>query len=716
MTRTAFRTCPFCEATCGLAIELDDGGAVVSVRGDADDVFSRGFICPKGASFGEYHTDPDRLRAPLKREGDQFVEVGWDQAFDEIAGRLLAIREAHGRDAIAVYQGNPTVHNLGLLTFGQLFLRNLGTRNLYSATSADQLPHMLAAMRMFGHQLLFPVPDIDRSELFVILGANPAVSNGSLMTAPGMRRRLEELRARGGEVVVVDPRRTETARLADRHLFIRPGADALFLAAMIDCMLSEGIADLGHLAEHTGGLDRLARATARFPAERVAAAVGIDAQTIRELARKLATTRRAVLYGRLGVCQQEFGGVASWLVNAVNLVAGNLDRPGGAMFTTPAIDLVKHATALGLTGSFGAFRSRVRGLPEFAGELPVAVLAEEIEAPGDGQIRALITSAGNPVLSIPNGRRLEAALGGLELTVSLDIYLNETTRHADYILPGTSPLERDHYDLGLALVSVRNRARYHGPVFAPPPGAKHDWEICLELGRRLLGRGWLGGVAGSVAARALARLGPRGLLDLGLRFGPYKLRLRDVERAEHGLELGALVPRFPELIHHDDGRIDAAPADLAADLDRLEAWLEAPRDELVLIGRRHLRSNNSWMHNSRRLVKGKDRCTLLVHPADAARLGLETGDRARLESRVGSIEVAVEVSDEIMQGVVSLPHGWGHHRPGIRMAVAAEHAGVSVNDITDEEAVDSLSGNAVLNGLAVTVSAAAASSSVGASA
>ena len=696
-------TCTLCEAACGVIVETD-GDRVVSIKGDPDDQASRGYVCPKVVGMIDIHQDPDRLRAPLRREGDRFVEIGWDQAFDEIADRLSAIRETHGRDAVAVYQGNPTVHNLGLLTFGQLVLRGLGTRNLYSATSADQLPTMLAAMRMFGHMMLMPVPDLDRAELLVIIGANPVVSNGSLMTAPGMKRRLRELRDRGGRVVVIDPRRTETAALADEHLFIRPGTDALFLAAVIDAIFAAGLSDLGHLAEHTAGIERLKAACARFSAERVAARVGIAAPRIRELAAEIAGAGRAVVYGRLGVCQQAFGGVASWLVNAVNLVTGNLDRPGGAMFTTPAIDLVKTARLLGMTGTFGRFRSRVRGLPEFAGELPVAALAEEIETPGQGQIRALITSAGNPVLSVPNGRRLEKALGSLELMVSIDIYLNETTRHADYILPGTSPLEREHYDLGLALVSVRNRARYHGPVLEPPPGALHDWQICLELGRRLWPRG-----VGKLAAAALRRLGPRGLLDLALRLGPHELRLRDVEAAPHGLELGALEPRLPERIAHPDRRIDAAPEDLVADLDRLEATLEAAGDAgLVLIGRRHLRSNNSWMHNSRRLVKGKDRCTLLMHPDDAARRQLADGDRAVLRSRVGAIEVAIEISDEMMPGVVSLPHGWGHHRPGIRLAVAAEHAGVSANDVTDELAIDAYSGNAVLNGVEVAVESVAA--------
>jgi anaerobic selenocysteine-containing dehydrogenase len=716
MTTTHYRTCTLCEAMCGLTLAVEDG-RVVSIRGDADDPFSRGHICPKGAALGDVHADGDRIRHPLRRTPGGWMEVSWDEALDEAAERLRAVQREHGRDAVAVYQGNPTVHNYGSLLYAPGFVRALGTRNRYSATSVDQLPHHLAAYFMFGHYLLLPIPDLDRTDFFLVLGANPAVSNGSLMSAPGAARRIEAIRKRGGVVVVVDPRRTETAALADLHHFIRPGTDALLLLALLNVVFTEGLEKPGRLADFTEGLDAVRALAAGFSPERAAPATGIAADAIRALARAFAMAPSAVCYGRCGVSTQEFGALAHWLINLLNLVTGNLDRAGGAMFTRAAVDVVKRSKR----GSYGRWKSRVRGLPEFSGELPVATLAEEMLTPGPGQVRALVTSAGNPVLSTPNGARLDRALAGLEFMVSVDFYLNETTRHAHLVLPPTSPLEHDHYDLVFYLLSVRDAAKFSPAVFPAPADALHDWQIFLGLQRRLER-----GPGARLKHAALGLLKPHGMLDLGLRTGPYGagfnpfgrgLSLGKLRRHPHGIDLGALTPALPERLSTPDRKIHAAPAPLLEDVARLRARLiegeahagSAAADgfDLLLIGRRQLRSNNSWMHNYPRLMKGRDRCTLLLHPADAAARGIAAGARVRVGSRAGSVEVAAELSDEVMPGVVSLPHGFGHGRQGIRLGVAAAHPGASANDVTDELRVDALGGNAALNGVPVRVEAVA---------
>ena len=713
MAETHHRSCNLCEATCGVAIDVE-GDRVTGIRGDADDPFSRGYLCPKATALADLHHDPDRLRRPLVREGASWREIGWDQAFDLVAERLRAVRAEHGRDAIGVYQGNPTAHNLGLMTHGQVFLRGLRTRNAYSATSLDQLPHMLAAMAMFGDQLLMPVPDIDRTDFMLILGANPAVSNGSIMTAPDVKGRLKAIRARGGTVVVVDPRRTETAELADRHVFIRPGTDPLLLLSLIHVVYAE---QRVRAKSYVDDALRLGAIVAGFAPEATAAATGVEPATVRELARKLATTERAVCYGRLGICTAEFGGLAGWLVYALNIVTGHLDTAGGLMFTTPAIDAVPLARALGFQNGLGRWRSRVRGLPEFGGELPAVTMADEIETPGVGQLRALITSAGNPVLSTPGGRRLDRALASLDFMVSIDPYLNETTRHAHVILPPASSLQGSHYDLALASFAVRNVARYSPPVFARGDDQRHDWEICAELAARMFAPA---GVTRKLATRALRRallaMPPERLLAAALRAGPHGLRkgraglsLARLKAAPHGLDLGPLEPRLPARLGSANRRIALVPELYLADLPRLEARMAAwsrPRPDdapLTLIGRRSLRSNNSWLHNSARMVKGKPRCTLLMHSRDATARGLVDGDAARLRSAAGEIVVPIELTDDIMPGVISLPHGWGHDRAGTRMAVASAHAGASVNDVTDAGFVDELTGTAALFGLAVTV-------------
>jgi anaerobic selenocysteine-containing dehydrogenase len=715
VTTTHYRSCPLCEATCGVAIEVD-GDRVVSVRGDDADPFSKGYICPKGTALADLHHDPDRLRSPMRRDGDRWQPIGWDEALDLVATKLREIRARYGADAVAVYQGNPSAHNLGLLTYGQLTLRTLGTKNMYSATSLDQLPHMLAALVMFGNQLLMPVPDVDRTDLFICLGANPLASNGSIMTAPDIRGRLKAVRDRGGRVIVLDPRRTETADKADRHLFIRPGTDAVLLLAMIGVLFDEHLVRLGRLRAQgpelergafipSRGLDELRVASAAWPVERAAQITGVAAADIRELARALATTERAVLYGRVGVCVQEFGGLAAWLCYAINALTGHLDEPGGLMFSTPAVDPVPLAKLIGLDGGFARWKSRVSGKPEFGGELPVSVLGEEILTPGPGQVRALVTSAGNPVLSAPGGPDLERALGTLDFMVSIDPYINETTRLSHVILPPTSPLERSHYDAALNAFAVRNVAKYSPALFERPAGERHDWEIMAGLLARLRLA-----VASRVAERLMSKLGPEAIVELALRTGPHGLRrgrdglsLAKLRATPHGIDLGPLESRLPGRLCTSDKKLHLAPKIYLDDLARLARRFAQADAGLVMIGRRHLRSNNSWMHNSERLVKGPPRCTLMIHPDDAAKRGLVDGGQARVATARGAIELPVEVTDAMMPGVVSVPHGWGHGRRGVQLRVAQRVPGVSVNDVIDPARIDELSGTSALTGQPVEV-------------
>jgi anaerobic selenocysteine-containing dehydrogenase len=700
--------CNLCDALCGVAVE-HDGQRVLSVRGDPEDPFSRGHLCPKAAALGDLLEDPDRVTAPLRREGDRWREVPWNEALDEITHRVAALQREHGRDAVGFYYGNPTAHSVGAIFFGLLFARVLGTHNLYSSNSVDSLPRLLVSSLVYGNQAVLPIPDIDRTMHLLVLGANPVVSNGSVMTAPDVGRRLKDLRARGGEVVVVDPRRGETSRVADRHHFLRPGTDALLLAAMVRTLFLEGLAGLGRLAPHVTGWERLPALLEPFAPERVAPATGLGAEVITSLARDFARAGRATCHARVGTCVQEFGALSTWLADVLHFATGNLDREGGAMFPSPAVDLGAVARYTGQAGSFGRFRSRVGGLPEFNGELPVAALADEIETPGRGQLRAMITHAGNPVLSLPNGRRLERALGSLELLVCVDIYKNETTRLAHFILPPTVGLERDEYPVLFHAVAVRNTAHFSAALLPPPQGVRDDWRIFLDLLEGLeRARGGLHALGGGLALPWLRRQGPRGFLDRLLRLGPSGLTLAALEARPHGVDLGPLVPRAPAVFHRPGRRALLTPEPLLRDLERLRRSLDAPGpapDALVLISRRSLRSNNSWMHNSHRLVKGRDRCTLQVHPEDAAARSLKTGGRAVVTSRVGRIEVPVEVTEDIMKGVVCMPHGYGHDRAGASLRVAATCAGQSINDLTDDRRIDAVSGTSALSGVPVSVSA-----------
>ena len=730
-TRTAYRTCPLCEATCGL--ELTINGSVQKVRGDAQDVFSHGFLCPKGVSLKELHEDPDRLRTPMrKREDGTFEPIGWDEAFALIDEKLGAVLAAGGRDAVAVYLGNPSAHGLSSLVYGRVLLKALGTKNIFSASTVDQYPKQLACGLMFGGSLTVPIPDLDRTQYLLCMGANPLASNGSLMTAPDVRGRLKGIQARGGKIVVVDPRRSRTAEAADEHLFIRPGSDALLLAGIVNTLFAEGLADPGAASEHVAGLEEVCELMAPFTAEAVAAPTGIAAEDVRRIARELAAAESAAVYGRIGTTTQTFGATASWLIDVVNVVTGNLDQPGGVMFTKAAAGApnTKGQPGRGRGVVFGRWQSRVRGANEVLGELPVACLAEEIETPGEGQVRALITIAGNPVSSTPNVERLSAAVESLDFMLSLDIYVNETTRHADVILPALSHLEHSQYDLVFNQFAVRNVAKWSAPVFEPPAGMPDEWQTLLRLAGIAGGAGpdtdiealddrvatdlarreagdphspLFGQDPADIVAAAAPWRGPERVLEIMLRAGPYDLTLADLVAAPHGIDLGPLQPRLPEVLRTPSGKVELAPEAIAADVPRLHAALDAASDGMVLVGRRDLRSNNSWMHNLPLLVSGPLRCTAHVHPDDAARLGLVDGGQARVSSRAGVIEIPVEVTDAIMPGVVSIPHGWGHDTPGLDMAVAREHAGVNSNVLTDENDLEPITGTAVLNGIPIVV-------------
>ncbi|MCG8668281.1 MAG: molybdopterin oxidoreductase family protein [Pseudomonadales bacterium] len=697
---TCYRVCHICEAACGLELVIDEG-EVVSVKGDPKDPLSEGHICPKAVAIKDIHEDPDRLRKPIKKVDGQWQETSWSDAFDLVAEKLVAIGQQFGNNSVAGYFGNPSVHNWGMVTHAPNLFKLLKTKSRFSATSVDQLPHQLICYWMYGHQVLVPVPDIDRTQFMIILGGNPLASNGSLWTVPGVRHRIKALQQRGGELVVVDPRRSETAEIADQHLFIQPGTDAWLLLAMINVLKEEGLINTGRLGPNLAGVDQALEAISEFTPAKAAQHTGISEDNIRDLTRRFAKAETAVVYGRMGISVQEYGAICQWAVQLLNILTGRLDEVGGSMVSLPAVDMVKGPN--NKPGHFAAWKTRVRGLPEFGGELPSVALAEEITTPGEGQIKALVTAAGNPVLSTPNGQNLDEALAKLDFMVSIDFYLNETTQHADVILPPTSPLEHDHYDIALMPFAIRNVAKYSPAIFDKPEDTYHDWEIFVELGNR---------VAKLLGRDPMPAFDPTQILDMGLQSGPYgamqgheaALNFAKVKENPHGVDFGPHEPRLPERLGHGDQMIQCAPEPLLSDLARLSST-EVQEQGLKLIGRRHVRSNNSWMHNYQRLVKGKPRHQLMIHPEDASALSLIDGGRARIVSRVGAVETEVHITDEVMPGVVSLPHGWGHQRNGVKMAIAQETPGVSANDLTDECFIDALSGNAALNGVPVNVEA-----------
>jgi anaerobic selenocysteine-containing dehydrogenase len=784
-TRVAYRTCPLCEAGCGLEITLHrtngaerpsamqralgpsgpspeatgaedtaseperpgrrpragDNERVGRIRGDRDDVFSHGFICPKGSTLRQLHEDPDWLRGPLVKRDGRLEPASWDEAFAEVERRLLPIAEQRGRDAVGIYVGNPNAHSVGALIFLRPLIRSLGTSNVFSASTVDQRPKEVSAGLMFGGALTVPVPDVDRTDFLLMLGANPYASNGSLATAPDWPGRIEALLERGGRLVVVDPRRTQTAEVASQHLAIRPGTDPLLLMALVNVLAADGLIDLGRLEPYIVGVDQVVRLAEPFTPEAVAPATGLNPEEIRELAHDLAAAPSACVYGRIGTTTATFGTLTSWLVDVLNVLTGNLDRPGGAMFATAAAGAAntrgkpRHGRGIKL----GRRHSRVRGLGETMGELPAACLAEEIDTPGEGQIRAMVVVGGNPVLSTPNAGRLDAALAGLEFMVAVDPYVNETTRHADVILPVPTALQRPHYDLALLQLAVRNVANYSPAVLPLDEGQPDEWHVLARLALvvqgfgahadpalvddqvlRTLVEGAVADETSPVAGREVdeiiallgERTGPSRIIDFMLRTGPYGegfgvrpngLSLDVLLDHPHGVDLGPLEPRLPDVLRTPSGMVELAPEPLTADVGRLRAAMAEPAGGMRLIGRRDLRSNNSWMHNVEVLVKGRPRCTLHVHPDDASRLGLVDGEPASVRSRAGTVTIPAEVTDAIRPGVVSIPHGWGHDLPGVELSVARRYAGVNSNLLADEDLVDPVSGNAVLNGIPVEV-------------
>jgi anaerobic selenocysteine-containing dehydrogenase len=743
--RTAFRTCPLCEAGCGLEISVSPQEQIVRIRGDQQDVFSRGYICPKGSTLKQLHEDPDRLRRPLVKRNGVHVEVTWEQAWQEVEAGLMGVIARHGRGALGAYLGNPNAHNLGPQLYSSMMLKSMGSRNIFSASTVDQVPKHVAGGYMFGTAQSIPVPDIDHTDYLLMLGANPYASNGSLCTAPDYPGRLQAIRARGGKVVVVDPRRTKTAQESDEWIAIRPGTDGLFLAAIIHVMFAEDLVSVEpRIASLLNGCDELRTAVQPFAPSQVTTVTGIAQDTIVRIARELCASPTAAVYGRIGVNTVEFGTTNAWLIDAINVLTGNIDARGGAMFTTPATG---SATTRGTGGSGKGFQmgrghSRVSGAAEVLGEYPVAVMAEEISTPGENQIRAMITVAGNPVVSTPHANQLDTALADLEFMVSVDIYLNETTRHADVILPTPSALEKDHYDIGLLIYAVRNIANYSEPVLTRDADMPQEWEILVKIGAILQGLGahvdpsvideqiMTAMVTSAVTQSSspifgrdiddimseLSRNDRRGtarMMDFLLQTGPYGAAFgahRDGVSLDyllahpHGVDLGPLESRMPEMLRTPSGRIELSPPQFIADLVRLESAMHThDASQMLLVGRRELKSNNSWMHNIAVLTKGALACTAQLHPNDAQRCGVRNGDIVRITSRVGHIEIPAEITDSITQGVVSVPHGWGHDMAGTRMEVARKKAGVNSNILSDDKAMDPLSGNAVLSAIPVTV-------------
>ncbi|HMJ14465.1 MAG TPA: molybdopterin-dependent oxidoreductase [Polyangiaceae bacterium] len=713
---TRYQVCELCETGCGLAVDVQ-GERLVGVRGNEQDVFSRGFICPKGLALPELEHDPDRLKSPVRRDASgAFQRISWDEALSTTAERLKSIQRRFGRDSVAVYMGTPVVHKYGALLMRGALLGALKTKNSTSAGSQDTSTRFAASYFLYGSAFSTPIPDLDRTEYFLCIGANPLVSNGSLLTAPNMRARLRALRERGAKLIVVDPRRTETAELASEHVAVLPGGDAALLLGMIQVLIERGQTDTAWIERHTRGFEALARHLRSFTPERAAQLSGVSADTIRRLALEFAQASSSVAYARVGVCNNAFGTLASYAVDVLNIVAGRLGAAGGALFAKPAIDLPRLARMVGADG-YARWHSRVRRLPETAGDIPASTLAEEMETAGEGQVRALVTFAGNPVLSTPNGGRLARAVSKLEFMVSIDPYINETTRFADVILPPCGALSEEHVDLFFANVAARNVIRWTKPAIARGADERTDWEILLDLSYRL-GGGPAGMAPVDWVARQARKMGfqftPASIADLAIRMGPYGDRFlpghkglngAKVRASEHGVDLGPLEPGIEHRIFHKHGRIELSPPALLAAITELSSTSERARtDELLLIGRRDIRSNNSWMHNVTKLVAGRDRCVLLVHPSDAARIGIADGESATLQSRVHRGEVRVQITDEMRPGVVSLPHGWGHAEIAAWQRVAGAHPGVSANDWTDDQHVESVVGQSILNGVPVTLS------------
>jgi anaerobic selenocysteine-containing dehydrogenase len=729
-------TCPLCEAMCGLEIQVDDG-RVSSIRGNRDDSWSHGHLCPKGASLGGLHEDPDRIRHPMIKVNGQWQEVSWEAAFRRCTELLAPVIEKYGISAVTAYTGNPLAHSFSLGRYTGVLLGMSGIPISYSPGTVDQWPKNLSSHLMYGGWWSFPVPDVERTDLLVVMGANPAASQGSLLAAPDVMGIIKGIRQRG-KVIVVDPVRTATAARADEWLPITPGTDAALLLAVAHTLFDEDLVRLGAAEPYVDGLDRIREVASQWSPDRVSAATGIDADRIRGLARELARTARAVVYGRIGLCNQEFGSLASWLVDVINILTGHFDVEGGSMFPRAAAWSVTVQPLPGLEGGlpeFGRWQTRVRGAKEVLGQAPVSCMVEEIATPGEGQIKALITVAGNPVLSTPAGHKLDEVLPQLDAMISVDLWLNETTRHADVILPGMSPLEQPHHDDLILQFAINSIANYSAPVFAPDyPGRPEEWEILIRLTGLCAGTpaedvdvkaiddgffdymAFTQGLDGATIRAQYESGGPERILDLTLRTGPFGdhygehpdgLTLDKLKAQPNGINFGPMIPQLPGILQTPEARIRLAPQYLLDDLPRLARRLTRSPDDLVLVSRRHLRSNNSWLHNVQSLMKGKDRCTLLMHVDDAQQRGVASGDLVTVMSSAGEIDVVVEVTDDIKPGVVSMPHGWGHGKAGTRMSVANGSPGVNTNILSPPQFLDEPSGNGALNGIPVTVTAAA---------
>ena len=692
-----YRTCNLCEAMCGLEITYKEK-KVISIVGDKKDPLSKGFICPKSLALKDLYEDPDRLKTPIKRTENGWQEISWTEAFDEVEIQIKKIQEKYGNNAVATYQGNPNVHNVGSMLYGGPFLKSLKTKQKYSATSADQLPHHIASLKMFGHQMLIPIPDIERTDYLLILGANPGASNGSLLTAPGFPQKIKSIQKRGGKVINIDPRFTETSKISSQHLYINPGKDALFLLSLLHVIFDQGIEEKTHLSNYLKGLEEIKEIVKEYSPKKTALIIGIDSLEIQKIAKDFMNSKTAVCYGRMGVSTQEYGGICQWLINVLNIVTNNMDKVGGAMFTKPAIDLVYMTGIQGKVGNFDRYRSRVHNLPEYSGELPVATLADEILTEGDGQIKMFICTAGNPVLSAPNGKKMEKALEKLDFMVSIDIYLNETSKYANIILPTTNGLETLHYDLVFHQLAIRNTAKLSEILFEKDENQKHDWQILNELTERI--------------TEKKNSLTPEMMLDNMFQYSPYKeanLSVNKLKENPNGIDLGSLKPLLIKRIFTVDKKINISPKFFIDDLKRLDKELykdtkeEETKYPFALIGRRHLRNNNSWMHNSKLLMKGKNRCTVLMSSKDANNLSITDHQKIKIISNVGSIELPVEISDEMKEGVLSIPHGFGHNRNGTKIKLAEENAGESINDLTDDNKIDKLTGNANFSGTRVKV-------------
>ena len=695
--RKHYRTCNLCEAMCGLEITLE-GEKIKSIKGDKDDPISHGHICPKATALQDIYEDGDRLKQPVKRTADGWETIGWEEAYKMVAHNIKKTWETYGDNGVGIYLGNPNVHNLGAQLFNGSLIHALRTRNRFTATSADQLPHHFVARHMFGHVFLVPVSDIERTDFFLIMGGNPLASNGSMMTTGGAEPKMKGIQKRGGKIVVVDPRRTESAKMADEHFFIRPGSDVLLLLAMTHTLFNEGLVNMGRLESLVStDINKVRELVASYTPEKVADMTGITAEEIRRLTREVSAAKSAAIYGRMGLSTQPFGGLCNWLIYVLNILTGNMDRAGGMMWTTPAVTVAMKRRS----GQYGRWHTRVSGLPEFNGELPVTAMTEEILTEGEGQIKAMITVAGNPVLSTPNGTQVDEAFESLDFYAAIDIYINETTRHADLILPPATGLECEHYDISFHNLAVRNTAKYSPPLFEIGEEQRYDWQIYQQLIKHL-----------ATEDRPYNPSDPRNsatasqMLAFALQNGPYKMSLDDLKKEPHGIDLGPLKPQLPELLCTDDQKIDLAPEVIITDLPRVAETFLSGKESVrpfLMIGRRHLRDNNSWMHNSKRLVKGKNRCTVMVNPTDADSMALSEGQMVQVASRVGEVSLPVQITNDMMPGVVSIPHGYGHGREGVKLAVAQAHAGINVNDLTDDQFYDHLTGNSALNAVPVSM-------------